>query len=62
DIWHRRRLSMTPGMTGLWQVRGRREADFNRWVEYDLNYIDSWSLWLDLKILAQTIPAMIAGR
>ncbi|HEY8869783.1 MAG TPA: sugar transferase, partial [Candidatus Limnocylindrales bacterium] len=32
DIWHRRRLSMTPGMTGLWQVRGRREADFNRWV------------------------------
>jgi exopolysaccharide biosynthesis polyprenyl glycosylphosphotransferase len=62
DVWHRRRLSMTPGMTGLWQVRGRREPDFNRWVEYDLNYIDSWSFWLDVKILAQTIPAMIAGR
>ena len=61
DVWHRRRLSMKPGMTGLWQVRSRREADFDRWVETDLEYIDSWSFWLDLKILARTIPAVL-GR
>jgi exopolysaccharide biosynthesis polyprenyl glycosylphosphotransferase len=62
DLWHRRRLSMTPGITGLWQVEGRREANFDRWVGYDLDYIDRWSFWLDLKILARTIPAMLAGR
>ena len=61
DVWHRRRLSMKPGMTGLWQVRARREADFDRWVETDLEYIDGWSFWLDLKIIARTIPAVI-GR
>ena len=62
DLWHRRRLSMKPGMTGLWQVRGRREPDFDRWVAADLEYIDRWSLWLDFKILAQTIPAALEGR
>ena len=62
DLWHRRRLSMKPGITGLWQVRGRREPDFDRWVEADLEYIDRWSLWLDLKILARTIPAALEGR
>jgi exopolysaccharide biosynthesis polyprenyl glycosylphosphotransferase len=61
DIWHRRRLSMKPGMTGLWQVRARSEDDFDRWVETDLEYIDRWSFWLDLRIMAQTIPAVI-GR
>ena len=61
DIWHRRRLSVKPGMTGLWQVRSRHEPDFDRWVEADLEYIDSWSFWLDLKIIAQTIPAMLSG-
>ncbi len=61
DIWHRRRLSMKPGMTGLWQIRARREPDFDRWVETDLEYIDGWSFWLDLKIIAQTIPAVV-GR
>jgi len=60
DIWHRRRLSMKPGITGLWQVEARNEPDFDRWVERDLIYIDSWSLWLDLKIIAKTIPSMIA--
>jgi exopolysaccharide biosynthesis polyprenyl glycosylphosphotransferase len=60
DAWHRRRLSMKPGMTGLWQVRARRESDFDRWVETDLEYIDSWSLWLDFKIMALTIPAVLA--
>jgi len=61
DVWHRRRLSMRPGMTGLWQVGARREADFDRWVESDLEYIDRWSFWLDLKIIALTIPAVLAG-
>jgi exopolysaccharide biosynthesis polyprenyl glycosylphosphotransferase len=59
DVWHRRRLSMKPGMTGLWQVRARREQDFDRWVEMDLEYIDSWSLWLDLRIILRTIPAVL---
>jgi exopolysaccharide biosynthesis polyprenyl glycosylphosphotransferase len=62
DLWHRRRLSMKPGITGLWQVQGRREENFDRWVELDLAYIDRWSIWLDVKIMARTIPAMFQGR
>jgi exopolysaccharide biosynthesis polyprenyl glycosylphosphotransferase len=62
DLWHRRRLSMTPGITGLWQVAGRRDDQFDRWVELDLAYIDRWSLWLDLKIVLRTVPAMLQGR
>jgi len=61
DVWHRRRLSMKPGITGLWQVEARNEADFDHWVERDLAYIDRWSLLLDLKILLRTIPAVF-GR
>ncbi len=49
DIWHRRRLAMKPGITGLWQVSARREAEFDRWVRLDLDYIDRWSLALDLR-------------
>ena len=60
DVWHRRRLSMKPGITGLWQVEARHEPDFDRWVEHDLIYIDGWSIWLDLKILAKTVPALLA--
>jgi len=60
DIWHRRRLSMKPGVTGLWQVEARHDADFDRWVERDLVYIDGWSIWLDLKILLRTVPAVLA--
>ncbi|MBA2634411.1 MAG: sugar transferase [Chloroflexi bacterium] len=60
DVWHRRRLSMKPGITGLWQVEARHEPDFDRWVEHDLIYIDGWSMWLDLKILAKTLPALLA--
>jgi exopolysaccharide biosynthesis polyprenyl glycosylphosphotransferase len=60
DIWHRRRLSMKPGITGLWQVEARHEPDFDRWVEHDLIYIDGWSLWLDFKILLRTVPALFA--
>jgi lipopolysaccharide/colanic/teichoic acid biosynthesis glycosyltransferase len=61
DIWHRRRLSMKPGMTGLWQVGARHSAEFDHWVEQDLEYIDSWSLWLDFKIMARTVPAVLGG-
>ena len=60
DIWHRRRLSMKPGITGLWQVEARHDPDFDRWVEHDLLYIDGWSIWLDLKILAKTLPSLVA--
>ena len=60
DVWHRRRLSMQPGITGLWQVAARREPDFDRWVRLDLDYIDRWSLWLDIKIILRTIPAVFA--
>ncbi len=59
DIWHRRRLSMKPGITGLWQIEARHEPDFDRWVEHDLIYIDGWSIWLDVKILLRTVPALL---
>ena len=62
DLWHRRRLSMKPGITGLWQVRGRRDPEFDHWVEADLEYIDRWSLWLDVQILLRTVPAALDGR
>ena len=60
DIWHRRRLSMKPGITGLWQIEARHEPDFDRWVEHDLIYIDGWSIWLDVKILLRTVPALLS--
>src|SRR6187200_459832 len=59
DLWHRRRLSMKPGITGLWQVSARRSDDFDDRAELDLSYIDRWSLWLDFKILARTVPAAL---
>lgn len=63
ERWQRRRLSMKPGLTGLWQVSGRAGLDdFNRWIALDLTYIDRWSLWLDLKILLKTIPAVLSTR
>jgi exopolysaccharide biosynthesis polyprenyl glycosylphosphotransferase len=62
DMWHRRRLSMKPGITGLWQVSARRSASFDTWAQLDLSYIDRWSLWLDIKILARTLPAALDGR
>ena len=62
DVAHRRRLSVKPGLTCLWQVRGRNEiVKFEDWVRLDLEYIDHWSLWLDIKILCRTIPAVFAG-
>jgi len=62
DVAHRRRLSVKPGLTCLWQVSGRNEvSDFNDWVRLDLEYIDNWSLWLDLKIIWRTIPVVLMG-
>jgi len=61
--WHRRRImEVKPGITGLWQVRGRSLCDFDDMVRLDLQYIREWSLWLDLKILVQTPWVMIAGK
>ena len=62
EISERRRLSMRPGITCIWQVRGRNEIGFQEWVKLDLRYIDHWSLGLDAKILAQTVPAVLRGR
>jgi exopolysaccharide biosynthesis polyprenyl glycosylphosphotransferase len=62
DMWHRRRLSMRPGMTGLWQVRARLDDHFDERAELDLHYIDQWSLLLDLGILARTVPAILARQ
>ena len=63
DVWHRRRLSMKPGITGLWQVTARTDERLRPTrASLDLDYIDRWSLWLDVKILARTIPAALEGR
>jgi exopolysaccharide biosynthesis polyprenyl glycosylphosphotransferase len=59
DIWHRRRLSVRPGMTGLWQVEARMDEHFDDRAELDLRYIDQWSLWMDLMILVRTLPAVL---
>jgi exopolysaccharide biosynthesis polyprenyl glycosylphosphotransferase len=62
DLAHRRRLSVKPGLTCLWQISGRNNVrDFRDWVRLDLEYIDNWSLWLDFKILARTIPVVLIG-
>ncbi len=62
DFSHRRRLSVKPGLTCLWQVSGRNNVkDFKTWVRLDLEYIDNWSLWLDIKILFRTIPVVLLG-
>jgi exopolysaccharide biosynthesis polyprenyl glycosylphosphotransferase len=62
DIWHRRRLSVKPGITGLWQVEARLDEDFDRRAQLDLRYIDNWSLAMDLKIIVRTVPALLQGR
>jgi len=62
EIDQRARLSMRPGLTCLWQVSGRNEIPFGDWVKMDIEYIERWSLWLDLHILLLTIPAVLSGR
>lgn len=61
EDWHRRRFSVKPGITCLWQVMGRSSIGFDEWMALDMRYIDQWSVWLDFKILFQTIPAVFRG-
>ena len=61
DLRHRKRLDMKPGITGLWQVSGRNRLTFEEMVQIDLFYIENWSLWLDLKIILLTLPAVLRG-
>jgi lipopolysaccharide/colanic/teichoic acid biosynthesis glycosyltransferase len=60
-VWLKRRFSVKPGITCLWQVNGRSETAFDKWIEQDLAYIDQWSFGLDLKILLKTIPVVLRG-
>ena len=62
EDWHRRRFSIRPGLTCLWQISGRSSLPFDRWMELDLHYIDNWTLWLDLEILIKTVPAVLKGE
>ena len=58
----RRRLSVKPGLTCLWQVNGRNKIEsFEEWVALDLKYIDNWSIWLDIQILLKTVPVVLLG-
>jgi len=59
--WQRRRFSVRPGLTCLWQIAGRSSIPFETWMQLDLQYIDRWSFWLDMQILARTIPAVLRG-
>jgi lipopolysaccharide/colanic/teichoic acid biosynthesis glycosyltransferase len=59
--WQKRRFSVKPGLTCLWQINGRHEIDFEHWMELDLQYIDNWSLSLDMDILVKTVPAVLRG-
>ncbi|HEX6699904.1 MAG TPA: sugar transferase [Gaiellaceae bacterium] len=62
EPWHRKRYLVLPGMTGLWQVSGRIELSFDDLVRMDFYYLENWSIWLDMEILAKTIPAVLARR
>ena len=61
EDWQRRRFSVLPGITCLWQVSGRSSIPFEQWMKLDLQYLDEWSLWLDMKILARTVSAVLKG-
>ena len=60
--WHRRRLTATPGLTGLWQVSGRSDTTFEEMVRLDIYYVEHWSVLMDLRIMLQTIPTVLSGR
>jgi lipopolysaccharide/colanic/teichoic acid biosynthesis glycosyltransferase len=62
DEWHRQRLFVTPGLTGLWQINGRSNLTFDEMVRLDLYYAEHWSPWLDFKIVLRTIPAILTQR
>ena len=61
EDWHRRRVSVQPGITGLWQVNSRDHSSFDEWMKLDLDYIDQWSLLLDVKVMLKTVPALLKG-
>ena len=61
DLEHLRRLDVTPGLTGLWQVTARRDPSFEENVAFDLEYIDKWSLWVDIKVILKTVSVVVAG-
>ena len=60
--WQRRRLSVKPGITCTWQVSGRSNISFDQWMKLDLEYIDTWSLWQDIRICFRTVPAVLLSR
>jgi exopolysaccharide biosynthesis polyprenyl glycosylphosphotransferase len=60
--WHRRRYRVLPGMTGLWQISGRSSLNFDDLVRLDFYYLENWSVWLDISILAKTVPAVLSRR
>jgi lipopolysaccharide/colanic/teichoic acid biosynthesis glycosyltransferase len=62
DDWHRKRNLVLPGMTGLWQVSGRSELDFDELVRLDFLYLERWSVFLDLTILLKTVPAVVRAQ
>jgi exopolysaccharide biosynthesis polyprenyl glycosylphosphotransferase len=61
EEWHRQRLHATPGLTGLWQINGRSDLSFDEMVRLDLFYAEHWSLWLDIKVMLRTVPAVVRG-
>ena len=62
EDWHRARYLVLPGMTGLWQISGRSGLSFDDLVRLDFAYLENWSIWLDITIIAKTIPAVLSGR
>jgi lipopolysaccharide/colanic/teichoic acid biosynthesis glycosyltransferase len=62
EDWHRARYAVLPGMTGLWQISGRSGLGFDDLVRLDFTYLENWSIWLDVTIIARTIPAVIMRR
>jgi lipopolysaccharide/colanic/teichoic acid biosynthesis glycosyltransferase len=62
EAWQRRRLSVRPGLTCVWQVSGRDQIPFGTWMLLDMRYIDHWSLWEDVRLILRTVPVVLTGR
>ena len=62
ERWQKRRFSMLPGLTCLWQINGRHKVRFHEWMRLDIEYIDKWSLGLDFKILLKTVPTILRAK
>ena len=62
EAWQRRRLSVRPGLTCVWQVSGRDQISFGAWMLLDMRYIDHWSLWEDVRLILRTVPVVLTGR